>query len=197
MLKIWWKKLYNTVNPILLRKESHFTKLIVLRAHENVFYSGLESTLANVHLNYWIIKGWRFVKKELKQCYVCKLIQGEFLLPPKTPLPSFWVNCCYPFETTGLDFAGTLHSNAGKDNELQKCYILLFTCATVHAVHLQITRDFSSKSLVLAIRRFITQHRKPALFVSDNFKSFKCANVKEFIFKHRIKWEFIIERSPW
>ena len=118
-VKIWWKKLYNTVNPILLRKESHFTKLIVLRAHENVFYSGLESTLANVHLNYWIIKGWRFVKKELKQCYVCKLIQGEFLLPPKTPLPSFWVNCCYPFETTGLDFSGPLHANAGNDNELK------------------------------------------------------------------------------
>ena len=46
--------------------ESHFTKLIVLRPHENVFHSGLESTLANVRLNYWINKGRKFVKKELK-----------------------------------------------------------------------------------------------------------------------------------
>ena len=46
----WLNLNYNTVNPILLRKESHFTRLIVLRAHENVFHSGLESTL------YWIIK---------------------------------------------------------------------------------------------------------------------------------------------
>ena len=171
--------------------------MIVLRVHENVFHSGLKSTLANVRLNYWIIKGWQFVKKELKQCYVCKLIHRKFLLPPKSLLPSFRVNCCYLFETTGLDFAGTLHANEGNDNELQKCYILLFTCATVRAVHLQTTRDFSSKSLGLAIRRFIAPHRKPDLFVSDNFKSFKCANVKEFILKHRIKWEFILERSPW
>ena len=112
----------------MLRKESHFTKLIVLRAHENVFHNGLESTLANVHLNYWIIKRWQFVKKELKQCYVYKLIQGKFLLPPKTPVPSFRVNCCYLFETTGLGYAGTLYANEGNDNELQKCYILLFTC---------------------------------------------------------------------
>ena len=83
-----------------------------------------------------------------------------------------------------MSSAGTLHANAVNDNELQKCYILLITCATVHAVHLQITRDFSSKSLVLAIRRFIARRSKPALFVSDKFKSFKCANVKEFILKH-------------
>ena len=61
-----------------------------------------------------------------------------------------------------------LYVNEGIDNELRKCYILLFTCAIVRAVYREITRDFSSKSLVLAIRSFIT---RPALFVSDNFKS--------------------------
>ena len=54
-------------------------KFIVLRPHENVLHSGLENSLANVRLNYWIIKGRQFVKKALKQCYVCKLIQGKFL----------------------------------------------------------------------------------------------------------------------
>ena len=29
---------------------------VTLRAHENVFHSGLENTLANVRLIYWIIK---------------------------------------------------------------------------------------------------------------------------------------------
>ena len=79
---------------------------------------------------------------------------------------------------------------------MRNCYILLFACATVRAVRLEITRDFSSKSLVLAIRHFIARRSKPALFVSDKFKPFKCANVKEFILKHWIKWEFILERSP-
>ena len=46
--------------------ESHFTKLIVLQAHENVFHSGLEITLANVRLNYSINKGRLFVKKRIE-----------------------------------------------------------------------------------------------------------------------------------
>ena len=51
--------------------------------------------------------------------------------------------------------------------------------------------------MVLAIQRFIARRSKPALFVSDNFKPFKSADIKEFILKHRIKWKFILERSPW
>ena len=54
-------------------------------------------------------------------------------------------------------------------------------------MHLEITRDFSSKNLVLSIRRFIARRGKPALLVGDNFKSFKFPHVKEFILKHRIK----------
>ena len=74
---------YNTVNPILQRKECHFTQLIVLHAHENIFHSGLESTLANVRFHYWITRGRQFVKKVYKKCYVCKLTLVKFLLPPK------------------------------------------------------------------------------------------------------------------
>ena len=109
------------------------------------------------------------------------------MLPPKIPLASFRVNCCYPFEATGLDYAGPLDANKGNDNELRKCYILLFTCETVRAVLLETTRDFSSKSCMTC---------KPALFVSDKFKSFKCADVKKFILKHQVKWEFIHLRTP-
>ena len=172
---------YNTVNLILLRKESHFTQLIVLRAHENIFHSGLESTPANVHLHCWIIKGRQFVKKVCKKCYVCKLTQVKFLLPSKTPsLPSLLVSCCYPFETTGIDYARPFFVKEGNDNELRKCHLLLFICETFLAVHLEITRNFFSKSLVLAIRRLVARV-KPALLVSNIFKSFKSADVKKFI----------------
>ena len=98
------------------------------------------------------------------------------------------MNCCYPFEATGINYDRSFFVKEGNDNELRKCYVLLFTCETVLAVHLEITRDFFSKSLVLAIRRFIARRVKPALFVSNNFKSFKSADVKKFILKHRIKW---------
>ena len=71
----------------------------------------------------------------------------------------------------------------------------IYLC-TVREVHLEIIRNFSSKCLILAIRRFIARRGKPALFVSDNLKFVKCADVKEFILKHQIKWEFILRDPP-
>ena len=63
---------------------------------------------------------------------------------------------------------------------------LYFTSATVCVIHLEITHDFSSRSLVFAIRRFIARRGKPALFVSDNFISLKAVDVKGFILKIKL-----------
>ena len=41
---------YENKNPLLLRRDSHFSKLIVLRSHEQMFHSGVESTLSNIRL---------------------------------------------------------------------------------------------------------------------------------------------------
>ena len=79
---------------------------------------------------------------------LCMYINSRkfFCLPPKTPsLPSFRVNCCYPLETTGVDYAGPLYVKESNDTELKKCYILPFTCATFGAVHLETTRVFLVK----------------------------------------------------
>ena len=35
------------------------------------------------------------------------------------------------------------------------------------------------------------------LVISDNFKSFKSNEIKGFLRKKDIKWEFILEKSPW
>ena len=51
----------------------------------------------------------------------------------------------YPSATTGLDYAGLLSIKDGNYNELQKCYILIFTCATVRAVHLELPVVFPIK----------------------------------------------------
>ena len=38
------KFVFDNKNPLLLRSNSYFTKLIILRSHEKVFHSGLEAT---------------------------------------------------------------------------------------------------------------------------------------------------------
>ena len=66
---------YENKNPLLRRRDSHFSKLIVLQSHEHMFHSGMESTLSNIRLYYWIIRGRSFVKKSiLKNCHLWKLV---------------------------------------------------------------------------------------------------------------------------
>ena len=118
----------------------------------------------------------------------------------ETPaLPSHRVCCNHAFENVGLDFAGPLYcrDDFSSTKNMYKCYILLFTCCVTRAVHLEVTVDVNSASVILALRRFITRRGMPHLLVSDNFKSFKSLDVKNFCCKQGISWKFILERSYW
>ena len=66
-------------------------------------------------------------------------------------------------------------------HRMQKCYILLITCSSTRVIHLEVTCDVNATSLVLALRRFISRKGIPLVIFSDNFKSFKASNVKNFV----------------
>ena len=65
------------------------------------------------------------------------------------------------------------------------------------AIHLELCTNVSATVLILAISRFSSRRGLPQLFVSDNFKSFKSIELKNFLLKGGIKWRFILEKSPW
>ena len=69
---------------------------------------------------------------------------------------------------------------------MYKCYILPLTCYVTRAVHLEVTVDVNSTSVILALRRCIARRGRPRLLVSDNFKSFKSLDVKNFCCKQGI-----------
>ena len=76
-------------------------------------------------------------------------------MPPPTPaLPDYRLHCMFPFQTIGTDYAGPLYARDvySRSDELFKCYFLLITCAATRAVHIELTSDFSSNSLILALR---------------------------------------------
>ena len=73
----------------------------------------------------------------------------------------------------------------------------MITCAATRAVHIELTSDVSSNSLILALRRCFIRRRTPSQIISDNFKTFKAVAIRNFIRFNRIQWEFILERSPW
>ena len=140
------------------------------------------------------------MKKLLKNCVICKIVQGKTALSPETPkLPEFRFSCNHPFENAGVDYAGPLYFKENVNNciKMSKCYVLLFTCVATRAVYLELTPDVGVHSLILAVRRFISRNGTPKLFISDNCTSFKSKNTKNYLRKVDINWKFILEKSPW
>ena len=95
-----------------------------------------------------------------------------------------------------MDHAGPLYCC---DSGNKKFYVLLFTCAVVRAIHLELVDSMSLKDTMLAIRRFVARCGMPSVIFSDNARSFKAA-AKEMLhsFGHLSpKWKYIVPRSPW
>jgi hypothetical protein len=186
---------YEEQHPVLLRcKDSHFTRLVIWDAHESTMHHGVESTLARVRARYWIVKGRKSVKDILRKCVLCKRYQGKPLRSPESPdLPEFRIDHSgFAFQATGLDFAGPLYvkNNSGTD----KVYILLLTCASSRAIHLELVKDMSVEGFLRGFKRFIARRGVPEVIINDNFKS---REVKRFMLGQGIKQRFILPASPW
>ena len=88
----------------------------------------------------------------------------------------------------GLFSPGPLcHVNNNGDKESKKCYLLI-TCCFSRGICLEQTTDISSKTFLLALRRFISKHQCPKIIPSDNFKLIKSGKVKSFVASKGISW---------
>ena len=159
-----------------------------------MFHSGVESTLSNIRLYYWIIRGRSFVKSILKNCYLCKLVLGKPVMPPPTlALLDYRLYSMFPFQTIGTDYTGPVYVRDvySSCDDFFKCYFLLIICAGTRAVHIELTSDFSSSSSILALRRCFARWGTPSQIIIDNSKTFKATEIGDFIWFNRIRWEFI------
>jgi hypothetical protein len=186
-------------HPVILRSKnnSYFTRLVILDAHEATLHHGVETTLAHIRRKFWIVKGRKSVKEGLRKCVTCTRYQGRPVRAPASPdLPHFRVDhLAHAFQFTGLDFAGPLFVKDGLGNN--KSYILLLTCASSRAIHLELVPDMSVHGFLRGFKRFMARRGIPDLVINDNFKTFKSAEVKKFMTLQGIQQYFILPASPW
>ena len=108
----------------------------------------------------------------------CKRIEGQhYVIPPTAPLPQFRVEESPAFANTGIDFPGPLFVKRGtkQGGDMEKVYIVLYTCESSSAVHLDVVPDLSAETFIRSFKRFICRRGIPRLVVSDNAKTFKTA----------------------
>lgn len=174
-------------DPILLPKSSHLTRLLVAEIHENNFHVGVSQTLTEIQTRYWIVRGRQTVRHVLSTCLICK----RHKVPPyqqiPSALPQWRLAEKRPFASSGIDFAGPFNVKEGK------AYVLLITCCSTRALHLEVTPDQSTTSVINGIRRCRGRRGDIDFIASDNARSFLKARASF----PGTEWITIPERAPW
>ena len=177
---------------VLLPSSNYFTKLLIFYTHGKVCHAGVESTLTELRLKYWIIKGRQTVQKVVSPCVTCKKVQGKVLRPPPTPaLPEYRVCAEFPFQVTGFDFAGPLFVKDiySENSDVNKCFVLIFTFSTSRFTYLELPPDMTSVSFITCFKRFISRCGTPTKVISDNFKSFKSNEIEASFKEINVTWK--------
>ena len=198
---------YEVKFPILLPNKNHYTRLLIKKCHEDNLHPGTNQMITILRQSYWFPKMRQTVKSSLHPCILCKKILGNhYKMPPVPPLPKDRLLIDRPFTSTGLDYTGALLVKEARN--LKKVYVLLFTCATTRAVHLELVDNMTCEAFLRAFRRFINRRSVPSVIYSDNAPTFVKANhylkkvmnehlTKNFFLQQKIRWKFIPSRAPW
>lgn len=171
----------------LIPSTSALFRRMVLHYHISILHSGPRHTIAEFLRHYHVLRSASSIKRALSvMCHRCRRLYGVPFRSQEAPLPNFRITPTRPFSHVGLDYCGPFLC----DN--RKTYILLFTCAVVRAVHLEVTPNMSAETTIRAFRRFIARRGKPILIYSDNALSF--LNVRSHL---DVTWKLIPPKSPW
>ena len=186
---------YEEKYPIILPKCT-LAALIVQEQHMQLKHAGVTQMMSSVRNQYWVI-GLRCLARKIKRsCFQCQLLDAKAAQAPMAPLIKERLKESFPFEHTGIDYAGPVYC---KDNPGSKFYILLFTCAVIRAIHLELVDSMNISTFLYAFRRFVARRGLPKCVFSDNFKTFKRA-AKDMTIIYGSKgptWKFSVPRAPW
>jgi len=208
--------------PILLPAKHRIVDNLIYETHHRLKHAGVRTTLSEVRAQHWIARGRRQVKRVLGISVRCQHFNKRHLDQVPASLPLNRIRQANPFEVVGLDFAGPLNvrvtrqtaSTDQPDDQAQrtpqttKAYICLFTCAVTRAVHLELVKDMTAETFMMACRRFFARRGVPATIYSDNAKTFKRTarylqrlqqnpTVNDWLANSRITWKFSASMAPW
>ena len=132
--------------PKLLSSSHAFTDLVIKETHENLLHSGVSQTLSQIRYKYWILQGRRQVQKVVRRCRKCIRPIGKSYSMPNIPQwPTERIISSAPFSFTGLDYFGAIYVK--KNDEISKCWVCLYTCLAIRAIHLEVVNDLSAEEL--------------------------------------------------
>ncbi|XP_062535270.1 uncharacterized protein LOC134204460 [Armigeres subalbatus] len=162
---------YGPKFPVILPKKHRFTDLVIEFFHQRYAHGYGETVTNELRQIYYIPSLRTLVRKIARKCAWCAVYRAVPKIPRMAPLPAARVTpYVRPFSFIGIDYCGPFLIRVGRSNV--KRWIVVITCLTVRAVHLEVAYSLSSESCKMAIRRFIARRGAPQEIYSDQGTNF-------------------------
>ena len=152
---------YDRDNLVVLMPNHRYAKLYLKNVHEgvlNIDHHGILADLSKSRDKYWIPQAKRILSHIRRNCFKCRLMDKRLEKQIMAPLPLSRLKPEPLWHTTSLDMFGPLQIiDAIKRRVAGKCWGLLAACTRTRLVHLDITENYSTDSVIMALRRFIVE----------------------------------------
>ena len=144
------------------------------------------------------------VRSLVRKCRLCRIINSRAYSYPVTPdLPKLRLRDDYAFSGIGCDYIGPLYaknvfvSDVSEEEDMFKCYVILYTCASTRGVILDLVPDVSAEQCVNSLRRFLSRRGVPRIIFSDNGTAFAAKMVQCFAANRNIEWYWNVPKASW
>jgi hypothetical protein len=182
---------------------------LIWNRHIRLHRLGVRIVLSELREEFWILRARQTIKMVLHKCLPSKMAKNPHGYQIEAPLSADRLQPQKSFAVIGIDFAGPLYIRKGRNN--RKSYIVLFTCATTRAVHLELCTDMTIDKFLLALQRFVGRRGLPHTSYLDNAQTFHATNkhlsqlwtslstaeTHHFLAHNNITWKFIAPNAAW
>ena len=154
-------------NPVVLPRDHQLTILLLRHLHRKRGHCGYKSLMHEARRKFWIVGLRKMAKAVVSNCVLCRKLRRKPLDQLMGQVPSLRVAAGFPpFSNTAMDMFGPLQIRLNR-RTLQEAQVVIFTCTTTRAIHLELVTDKTSEAFLMAFRRFACLHGHPNVCWSD------------------------------
>ncbi|GBP86494.1 hypothetical protein EVAR_69162_1 [Eumeta japonica] len=137
----------NAKHPPILSGDHHITRLYIEHTHRQLHHAGAEATINECRQRYYITRIRTVTRDIIRRCIPCRIKRESALTSHGDHLSNRLAHHRRPSPTTGIDYFGPLTVKIGRTTN--KRYVVLFTCLTTRAIHLEIAASLETSSAIL------------------------------------------------
>ena len=151
---------------------------------------------------FWLIGGKSTIRQITTKCVQCqksikKLSQQKMGEPPAYRL----AHDIKPFSYVGMDAAGPLYLKEVNE-EQPKVYVIVFTCLSSRAIHLELSPGLSTEAVIGCMRKLIARRGMIREILSDCHKTHVRCEVELRAILNEMNhqnftWRYTPEHAPW